>query len=244
MMIFEKEYELRGSDFDRYDRIRPAAVLDLFQDVAGIHAIELGVGFHDLIAREMIWVLTKIRYEIVGELRRYERVRVRTWPLPPSRVNCRREYRIEAMDGAVLVNGTSEWVIVHSEKRRVLPAGDVYPAGRTYCTDTAFAPRLAKVASFSPAGEGMTVCPGFSQLDLNGHVNNTKYADYVCDLLALPQEQTITAFAIDYHREVLQGDGLTLYAAETDEGFLLRGMGEEELMFSCGVKVDKKGEDR
>ena len=115
MMIFEKEYELRGSDFDRFDRIRPAAVLDLFQDVAGIHAVELGVGFHDLIAREMIWVLTKIRYEIVGELRRYERVRVRTWPLPPSRVNCRREYRIEAMDGAVLVNGTSEWVIVHNE---------------------------------------------------------------------------------------------------------------------------------
>lgn len=240
MMIFEKEYELRGSDFDRFDRIRPAAVLDLFQDVAGIHAIELGVGFHDLIARELIWVLTKTRYEVVGALHRYDRVRVRTWPLPPGRVNCRREYRIEAMDGTALIHGTSEWVIVHSEKRRVLPAGDVYPAGRTYCTDTVFAPRLAKVASFTPEGEGMCVRPGFSQLDLNGHVNNTKYADYVWDLLALPQESSVTAFAIDYHREVLHGQELTLYAAQSEEGVLVRGMSEGELMFSCQVNVNKK----
>lgn len=240
MMMFEKEYELRGSDFDRYDRIRPAAVLDLFQDVAGIHAIELGVGFDDLIAKEMIWVLTKVRYEIVGTLRRYETVRLRTWPLPPSRVNYRREYRIESPDGTVLVHGTSEWVIVHSEKRRVLPAAQVYPAGRAYCTDTVFPQRLAKVPAFPPEGEGMTLCPGFSQLDLNGHVNNTKYADYVCDLLALPEEETITAFSIDYHREVLQGDALTLYAAKTEEGFLCRGVSAGELMFSCSVNVNKK----
>lgn len=239
MMIYEKEYELRGSDFDACDRIRPAAVLDLFQDVAGIHAIELGVGFHDLIARELIWVLTKIRYAVVGTPHRYERVRVRTWPLPPGRVNCRREYRIEAMDGTALIHGTSEWVIVHSEKRRVLPAGDVYPTGRSYCTDTVFPPRLGKLPAFTPEGEGMTVRPGFSQLDLNGHVNNTKYADYVWDLLALPGELSVTAFAVDYHREVLQGQELTLYAAATDAGYAVRGYGEGEVMFSCTVDVNK-----
>ena len=73
VMVFEKEYELRGSDFDCCDRLRPASVLDLFQDVAGIHATELGVGFDDLIARKMIWVLTKVQYEVVGAVRRYDR---------------------------------------------------------------------------------------------------------------------------------------------------------------------------
>ena len=89
MMIFQKEYELRAADFDRWDRIRPASVLSLFQDVAGIHANELGIGFAALMERKTIWVLTKVRYELVGTPRRYERVRVRTWPLPPARINFR-----------------------------------------------------------------------------------------------------------------------------------------------------------
>ena len=48
---WSKEYTLRAGDFDKYDRIMPSAVLDLFQDAAGQHAEEIGVGFADMIAR-------------------------------------------------------------------------------------------------------------------------------------------------------------------------------------------------
>ena len=59
MMSYEKEYELRAADFDRWDRMQPASILSLFQDVAGIHANELGIGFAALMANQTIWVLTK-----------------------------------------------------------------------------------------------------------------------------------------------------------------------------------------
>ncbi len=238
MMLFEKEYELRGSDFDCYDRLQPSSIMDLFQDVAGIHAVRLGVGFDDLIARQMIWVLTKVKYEIVGKAERYQRVRVRTWPLPPSRVNFRREYMIEALDGTPLVLGTSEWVVVHSEKRRVLPAEALYPEGEEYCLQQLFEGRLRKVPAFEPTGDGQRVLPTFTHLDINGHVNNTKYADYVMDLLQLPPQQEIAVFQIDYHREVLQGMSLQLHAERQDNSFLACGRSEAgEKMFSCCVIV-------
>ena len=61
-MQYEKAYELRAADFDAFDRMHPASVLELLQDVAGIHANELGIGYHALIEKQTIWVLTKVRY--------------------------------------------------------------------------------------------------------------------------------------------------------------------------------------
>ena len=237
MMLFEKEYELRGSDFDCCDRLHPSSIMDLFQDAAGIHAVELGVGFDDLMARQMIWVLTKVKYQVVGEAKRYTRVRVRTWPLPAGKVTCRREYEIESPDGTPIVRGTSEWVVVHSEKRRVLPAGDIYPH-EEYCTRQLFDGKLRKVPAIAAEGEGRRVVPAYTHLDINGHVNNTKYADYVMDLLQLPAGQTVTEWQIDYHREVLHGQELQLYRDEQDGTTVVCGKsGEGETMFSCAVTV-------
>lgn len=238
MMMFEKEYELRAADFDRYDRMHPSSVLSLFQDVAGIHANELGIGFDALMEKKTIWVLTKVRCEMVGTPRRYETVRVRTWPLPPARINFRREYCIETLDGTPLVQGTSEWVIVHSEKRRVLPATNVYPSG-DYCTDTFFPGRLAKVPQFEAEGEGRAVVPAFTQLDINGHINNTCYADYVMDALSPGEGTAVRRLQIDYHRELMQDMPVQLYLKRDGGTVLAKGVSEEgECMFSCCVELE------
>ena len=237
MMQLEKCYELRAADFDRYDRIHPSSVLSLFQDVAGIHANALGIGYNALMAQKTIWVLTKVRYRMVGTPRRYETVRVRTWPLPPARVNFRREYVMETPEGEVLIQGTSEWVVVHSEKRRVLPATDLYP-GDDYCTDTYFEGRLAKVPLFEAEGEGREVVPGFTQLDINGHINNTCYADFVMDALSPAADTAVTGLQIDYHRELLSGQEVRLHLQRQGGTVLCRGICGEECMFSCRVELE------
>ena len=240
MMMFEKEYELRAADFDRYDRIHPSSILSLFQDVAGIHANNLGIGFDALMEKKTIWVLTKVRYRLVGTPRRYETVRVRTWPLPPGRINFRREYCIETPQGEVLVQGTSEWVVVHSEKRRVLPATNVYP-GDDYCTDSFFEPRLAKVPQFTAEGEGVRVTPGFTQLDINGHINNTRYADYVMDALAPCAATAVRELQIDYHRELLAGQSVQLHLLREGGELLAKGVSAEgECMFSCRMALEEE----
>jgi acyl-ACP thioesterase len=239
MMLFEKCYELRAADFDCHDRIHPASILSLFQDVAGIHANELGIGFDALMASKTIWVLTKVCYRMVGTPRRYERVRVRTWPLRPGRVNFRREYCIETEGGEVLVQGTSEWVVVHSEKRRVLPATELYPSD-DYCTDTVFPARLPRVPRMEREGDGVTVVPGFTQLDINGHINNTCYADYVMDALAPDATMAVRGLQIDYHRELLAGTAVQLWLQRQDDTVLSCAYDAGgECMFTCRLTVEE-----
>ncbi len=236
MLQFERSFALRGSDFDRYNHLRPSSVLDLFQEVAGRHAEEMGVGFFDLIKEKKIWVITRVKYQVVGEVHRNETVTVRTWPLPPSRVNYRREYVIYGEDGRQIVIGTSEWVIAHSEKRRVLPAENFYPEGE-FCTETLFPGRMSRVPRFTSEEEGYVVCPAFTHLDLNGHVNNIRYADFVMDALHPDGTRQVTEFQMDYHRELLLGVPVKVQVERREDCILAQGVSESgETMFSCRME--------
>ena len=93
--LWEKEYYLRAADFDKYNRIKPSAILELFQDAAGQHALEIGVGFDDMFARSYLWVLTRIKFKILSNPENYQKVIIKTWPLAPNRLSYRREYCIE-----------------------------------------------------------------------------------------------------------------------------------------------------
>ena len=47
--IWNNDYTLRANDFDKYDRILPSSVLSIFQDAAGRHGEEIGVGFKEML---------------------------------------------------------------------------------------------------------------------------------------------------------------------------------------------------
>ncbi len=209
--FFEKEFYLRTSDFDCRMDLQPAAVLDLFQDVAGEHARVLGIGRDVMLEKSLIWVIVKQRYRVLKTPKQFDRVRVRTWPLPPRRSIFQREYRITAENGTPLVVGSSEWVVIHAERRRLMPIGDVYPLKDGFLEEHSFEDGFPRLTDFAGEGEGRTLMPQFSELDMNGHVNNIKYANYIMDTLAPSENERIAEFSIEYHREVQAGCPLCIH---------------------------------
>ena len=209
--ILKKEYDLRINDFDKFDHIKPSAVLDLFQDVAGRHAKELGVGFESMRSRSYFWVLVKTRFQIVSQPQPNQKVVVKTWPLEPSRLMYRREYMVESENGDKLIEGSSEWVVMHSEKRRLVSVPDLYSFEDGFCTEMNFGAKLEKVENFEAENPPYTIVPGFSDLDTNDHVNNIKYADFVLDAVNPEEAFETEVFQIDYRKEVFSGSKLNIY---------------------------------
>ncbi len=236
---FQREYYMRTSDFDCFGRLQPASVLDLFQDVAGIHAKQLGCGFDDLISRKLMWVLVRVKYQVLSKVHMFDKVRVHTWPLAPSRVGFRREYLIEKEDGTPVVKGSSDWVMMHSENRCLVPVQDVYPEGLEFLTQQSFEGKLRKVADFETVGKGYSLQAGFSQLDINGHVNNTKYANFVLDALEPNVADEIETVQIDYRHEVKDGTALSIFTERNGKEILAKGTADDgTVMFMC--KMDLK----
>ena len=238
--IWEKEYTLRASDFDKYNRIKPSAVLELFQDAAGQHALELGVGFGEMIKRSYLWVLTRIKFKIISNPESYQTVVVKTWPIAPNRLCYRREYCIESSSGERLIAGSSEWVIMHSEKRRLIADKDLYPFDDGFCTELMFEERLAKARDFEAVDTPRVVNAGFSELDVNNHVNNTKYANYIMDAIAPLENDVLESFQIDYRKEVLEGTRLHIYHTAQENDTLAKGVNDRgDVMFACALTFKK-----
>lgn len=227
---------LRASDFDCNRQIKPSAILDLFQEAAGAHAKELGIGFEDILERGLLWVITKEKFEVLKSPQMHSEVVVHTWPLEPSRVTFEREYLVESTDGEVLVKGTSEWVIVSAEKRKIVPVKDLYPL-ESYVADKMFEGKFVKALDFTDANIENKVTPSFCDLDMNRHVNNIKYADYVLNTIDL-KGRSITFFQLDFHKEVKKDDEICLLVADGGEQILAKGLNSAgEKMFCAEIKA-------
>ena len=234
----ERKYCLRTSDFDRFRRIRPAAVMDLFQDVAGVHANMLGCGYNDLIESKLMWVLVRVKFTVEKQPEMFSEVAVQTWPLEPSRAGFRREYLMTDAEGNTLIRGSSDWVIMHSEERKLVSVKDLYPIKDGFCTEVMHPERLAKIRDFEAESEGFSVNPEFSDIDMNGHVNNIKYMDFVFDAVSPEKSLDIISAQIDYRKEILPGTKLNIYTQKTDDGILAKGTDlDGNTMFLCKIEL-------
>ena len=70
----------------------------------------------------------------------------------------------------------------------------------------------------------------YSEADINGHVNNARYADFACDTLdmdRLEQDRFLSQMQIGYLAECRPGDLLTLETGEQEDGVYVRGTDQE-----------------
>lgn len=232
-----KEIELITSNFDQNKRLLPSAILDLFQVVAAEHSNLLGCGIDDLYGKNILWALLRTKYEVYCQPKMFQRVVLKTWPLSPSRVSFQREYIMEDSLGNVLIKGTSEWVVINASTRKIVSAMGIYPEGMEHLKDKNFENKLSKVPDFLEENEGYLVIPGYSQLDMNGHVNNTKYANYAIDAIN-PEREQIIGFQIDYRHEVQLNERISVFTKTIDKNILVKGCDcDGNIKFACLILI-------
>ena len=125
----------------------------------------------------------------------------------------------------VLIKASSEWAVVSTETRSIILAKDVYPQTEILRIDQALEEKLESVNEQEQLEKSCLINPTFSDIDVNGHVNNTKYAQYILDAIS-PDEKGIVSFQIDYHKEVLQDEKLTLLFNECSP-YVAKGVNEK-----------------
>lgn len=218
----EKIYPLRVSDFDRNNRILPSSVLDIFQDVAGAHAEMLGISGPQILVRSLCWMLTRVRYEVVSQPKLYQPVVVKTWPVESRRIELDRDYLICDTDGNMLIKGSSQWVVMDITDReapKLVPARDFEFGLDEYVTERAFEKPFGRAVYQNVVSESPYVCrSGYTDLDMNGHVNNIKYANFALNAISseLTKDSETVAFRIDYTKEIREGDILNVHYTVTE----------------------------
>ncbi len=224
--VLERSYPLRLSDFDKNNRILPSSVLDLFQDAAGLHATTLGIGGVDLLKKKQCWMLTRIRYEVIRQPKLYETVTVRTWPIESKRIELDRDYLILDGAGEIIIKGSSQWVVMDITDRnapKLVPARDFDMGIEEYLPDRAIEKPFGRAVYNSVVSDAPHLCrSAYTDLDMNCHVNNIKYADFALNAFGeeLSTDEEVIGFRIDFQKEILDGEIIKIHhtASENEDG--------------------------
>jgi acyl-ACP thioesterase len=180
--IWQETFLLRFGGIDNSGRLTLWSTFDYFQDAALGHAEELGVGRSALETSGQVWVLSRLSV-FLGRRPKYgERITVRSWPRGWEKLFAVRDYDIRDEEDKPVVRGRSGWVILDLEKRRPLRVGsivDPLPKNEGINAFSAIAPGLAARDNLIKAGERRAA---YSDIDYNGHVNNTRYIQWIQDI--------------------------------------------------------------
>ena len=131
-MRYSTKITLYNSYFDINERLTAKSILSIFQDVASIHAEEIGVGYEAMVKNNLYWVLSRVKFDIIKMPFINQTVIVETWPHVKGRIDFDRDIRILSEEGEVLIIGTSKWCVIDAVSRMLQRTENVNYVGEYY----------------------------------------------------------------------------------------------------------------
>ncbi|GMO23155.1 MAG: hypothetical protein Ta2B_02260 [Termitinemataceae bacterium] len=214
MDIYEKEYCITVGDVDKSQGVKPSYLFEVFQEITTIDGDRQNIGIGQLQQFGMAWVLSRLSVVVDKRPMFGQTVKASTWPRGPEKLFMLRDYLIKDKSEEVVVRARSRWLLLDTEKRRPLrPSALPIPVPLNDGCD-------ALICDYVPAKrEGlqkvMERTAVYSDLDFNGHVNNSRYIQWVQDAVdpKLIEDADKMRIDINYVSEIRIGETLNMFCA-------------------------------
>lgn len=228
--VYEKTIRVDSSDGDRYDRLRPSALLRYFQDVGTEHTLLVGMDRDYLVSEyHGCWLLTRVWFRLERPIFSGEDIRVETWHRGVSGIQVYRDFRI-CCGNAVVGQAASAWVVADVENRKMLRPQSIPAIAEAPVPEGVENHLLKLIRAPEEKHFSYEKTIRYADLDVNGHMNNTKYADVLLDVFS-PQEledRYIAEMQLNYSQECRFGETIAIYRHTDGEHCYVDGCGEDE----------------
>lgn len=205
------------------------AILDMFQDMAGIHADSVGIGALELEEKGLFWIVSKIRLKINRRPQVEEILDSVTWIQPPDRVSCERDWAM-MQDGEQLAYVRSIWAALKRSDFRPGHMADFYP-------DSDFSIAPPDNRPFTRMGKNFDGSELLGEyrirsvdIDRGGHMNNVNYVRAMlgCFTCAQLEEMDIKELDMQFLLQCYEGDTIRFFRRPSKNGLMEIGALNEE----------------
>ena len=189
-------------------------VCNYLQEAASIDAERLGFSMSDFAAagENVSWVLTRLVVKMVRYPAWEEELTVETFPRGGRRIVAWRDFEVKDAAGETVGVASSEWMLIDLKSRKIVAV----PERALAAADPANVPVLGENPFTKlrfPADGDVCGSAAFtamkSQIDLNGHVNNVHYLNWMLE----PCENWHPAeMEVVFRSETLAGDEVRVEA--------------------------------
>ena len=236
--VYEWHTQVATYDVGPDRLLTPSAQLRLQQEAGERHFGEGGLNFDGVAAFGMAFVVLQNNAVVYRRPAIGEAVTVKTWSRNVKGMRFFRCYRFEDAQGHILIDSVASFALVDVREHTLLRPSQ-FPAEVAHqpdlphgCPDPA---KLRLPETMTPCGEHPV---RLSELDFNGHLNNTRYADIVFDNLPAETASQMSGFSITFSHEAKCGDVLQLARARREDGaWMLTAQNGDQTCFTAEVRI-------
>ena len=227
-MKFTKHYTIKWHDTDANRLVRPSALVTYMQETANQHLVHTGISLDELRDRYgLAFILGSISVRIYEPLFAGEEIDAQTWICEGRGFRHNRCFRV-LREGKTVAEATSQWALLNLQNGSLAKAEDtpyqIEPDPAITLSDLPPRLRIMPVSEMELAGERRIV---YSDIDYNGHMNNTHYPDMLCDFVPDICKNRVTGLMLSYRHEAAFGHTLRVFRTKTEGGYLFCAVDED-----------------
>ena len=220
----------------------PNAILAWMQEISAAHSVELGIGRVEMLKEDVVWILSRIEVEMDFYPAGETEIVISTFPTENRRWFFPRYYIFKTPSGKVLGKASALWVLVNIRERKMVPpdmALPFMPDNRDLTPPMGLPGRSKTVDGKEKSWQYK---PLAEDIDINGHVNNTRYMNWLYNGLGIEvfRNHVLSSFCINYDTEILPDANITLSLHQTEEECSLTGKDEEKNYFEISAVLRKR----
>ena len=220
MQIYEKDYFVGSGETDVFNLCRPSSLLIFMQDAATAHGELVGLTRNELIEKyNTVWVLARLKYELNKPISNGDTVNLKTWNRGLKGVTWCRDFSL-CVNGENVGRATQVWVLADVQTHRIkrLSGIDVL-SPQSAVSFPEYEVDIGKLVHRDNLTFAFEKVIRYSDLDMNEHLNNTKYADLCCDAVnynELPKK-FLSGLQINYLQECRFGEHIAINRTTTSD---------------------------
>jgi len=216
---FDKQFELRYFEMDRFGEASPTTILTLLEETAADHCYSINYSLYDLVAQNVGWILLSG----VMQMERYpgykEKITIRTWLSSYSTIKGFRENLIYDEQNNIIGRAKGLWLFFDIERRRPIQIFDDIIEKWSFCKDECINHNVVrKIKAIDNESYAKIFKVNLYDTDTNKHVNNIRYLQWLME--SIPEE-----IIDNYYLHTIDGR----FIAEAQFGDTIISMTEKEI---------------
>ena len=235
------QHTVRCYETDAAMRLKPAAFMDLAQEMAYVAADAMHFGYEELMCENKAWVLSRLHFVFEDVPSWRDRLELQTWHKGPRGPFYIRDFRFLDQEGHTRISATSSWVILDVKERRMCRTSEVTDMipETTVCLEDSIAEPAGKVAVPRGSEPVLAGCRrvGYSDVDLQGHTNNARYMVWAMDCIDFEEaaSRPVREVRIQFNHETCAGEEVSLYLFRDGDTYYVEGRAEDRQAFCARI---------
>jgi acyl-ACP thioesterase len=182
------------------------------QEAAVNHSYDLGVGYHDLEKYGTFWVLSRIKLKIKTMPAWKDAVTIKTWPKGKDRLFALRDFLVLDSNNNEMIAVTSLWLLIKKDSRRPQRIQSLPVTLPENQGISAFDEQLEKIRPLDNLELNHTRQVMPDDLDVNYHVNNARYIDWILDCFdpSFSAANTMKTIQVNYMDEATHKEQIAM----------------------------------